>query len=209
MTPAQRLHARTTAKRGAALSPAFATGYERMLMKLAHDKRLLHEIASFEKRAEIKRGLLPDYQPWVDGVLAAAKAPDRDDVFMTALTWLVDIGDLQRAIPLFAYALRHALPMPEQYKRDCATFVVEQAAEAALASITAKAPVDVAALTEIRLMTLEEDMPDEVRAKLEKALGLALGETAGALSHLRAAFKLNPKCGVKKDIERLERRLAS
>ena len=70
-------------------------------------------------------------------------------------------------------------------------------------------------------------MPDQVRAKLHKAMGLHLVRTAtaaddnpetvpagaakaaraAALDHLRRALALNDKCGVKKDIERLEREL--
>ena len=64
------------------------------------------------------------------------------------------------------------------------------------------------------------DMPDEVRAKLCKALGLGLRNSANidsdtpdkdtattALAFLRRALELHARAGVKKDIERLERLL--
>ena len=52
-------------------------------------------------------------------------------------------------------------------------------------------------------------MPDEVRAKLHKAIGygLAASDPAKALDHLRRALQLFANVGVKKDIERLEREL--
>ena len=62
-------------------------------------------------------------------------------------------------------------------------------------------------LTKVRELVANEDMPDEVRAKLHKSIGLALEPTSAedALAALREAYRLHDKCGVKKDIERLER----
>jgi len=58
-------------------------------------------------------------------------------------------------------------------------------------------------------LTESEDMPDEVRAKLHKAIGYALNETdkPAALEHLIRALNLHEKVGVKKDIEVLEREI--
>lgn len=56
-------------------------------------------------------------------------------------------------------------------------------------------------------LTDAEDMPDQVRAKLHKIIGLVLrdsGKPEQALFHLKRAFQLDSRSGVKKDIERLE-----
>ena len=58
-------------------------------------------------------------------------------------------------------------------------------------------------------ITQDKDMPDEVRAKLYKAMGRTYinEDKKLALSHLRRALELNDKAGVKKDIETLEREI--
>ncbi len=70
--------------------------------------------------------------------------------------------------------------------------------------------VDPRLLTETLQPTATADMPDEVRAKLHKITGLFLrdgGDAAGALAHLQRATQLDCQAGVKKEIERLERKL--
>ncbi|MBJ9626084.1 terminase, partial [Burkholderia multivorans] len=70
-------------------------------------------------------------------------------------------------------------------------------------------PIQVEPLLDIEQLTALADMPDEVRAKLHKAIGygLAASHPASALDHLRRALQLFANVGVKKDIERLEREL--
>jgi hypothetical protein len=104
--------------------------------------------------------------------------------------------------------------MPDQYKRDAATVVAEETAQYALRELADnKSNVDAARLATNLEFTLfhtnDFDMPDEVRAKLRKAYGYALRERdpAHALEQLQKALTLDPRCGVKKDIERLERAL--
>ncbi|HCA7964653.1 TPA: hypothetical protein MX474_004959, partial [Escherichia coli] len=66
---------------------------------------------------------------------------------------------------------------------------------------------------DLLLQTLELtdglDMPDQSRARLHKAIGAVLSESnpASALNHLNHALQLDPRCGVKKDKQQLERRL--
>ncbi|WP_251324637.1 P2 family phage major capsid protein [Escherichia coli] len=52
-------------------------------------------------------------------------------------------------------------------------------------------------------------VPDQSRARLHKAIGAVLSERnpASALNHLNHALQLDPRCGVKKDKQQLERRL--
>ena len=188
------------------LAVAEGSAYELMLAKLHADRRDLKNIQSVERKIEHKRKILPDYEPWVDGVLSAA-SPRQDDVVMTVLVWRIDVGDYPGALAIADYALRNRLTLPDQYQRTLGCLLVEEIADAALRAIAAGQPPDVIAVRVIMDMARDEDMPDEVRAKGHKAIGLGLLEAdpPAALAALREAMRLHDKCGVKKEIERLER----
>lgn len=214
-TPAQRHYLRTTAAALAAVDTqadamptATANAYELMLMQLAEHRRRLKQLQSLDRKIDAKRGFLPNYSDWVAGVLESDRG-GQDDVLVTMMVWHIDTGDLASALPIVAYALRHGLTMPDQYQRGIACVAAEEFAEVALKQIAAKQQPDVAALVEVGSLTAEHDMPDEVRAKLHKAIGYALRDTdkATALDQLRLALQRHDKVGVKKDIERLEREL--
>lgn len=185
-----------------------ASAYELMLHKLAEDRRRLKSLHSMEAKAEIKRQILPDYLPWVDGVLQAGNGA-QDAVLMTVMLWMIDAGDYTGALRIAEYALPHKLAMPDQYQRPAAYTLVEEIADAAKRARDGKQPFDIAILQHCQEITEAEDMPDQVRAKLFKELGLLLAETdkTTSLQHLQRATQLHDKVGVKKDIERLEREL--
>lgn len=173
--------------------------------RLLEDRRRLKEIQSVERKVELKQTMLAEYEAWIEGVLAAdTGAPD--DVFMTMLVWFVDVGLHERALVLAEHALRHGMALPDQYKRDVATFVAEEIAEAALRPGATVPPSTLKRLDEI---TGDHDMPDEVRAKVFKALGAALEDTdpINALAAYQRALQLHDRVGVKKDIEKLEVRI--
>jgi len=182
---------------------AVATGsaYELMLAKLAEDKRTLKGIKSLEQKIEVKRQRLPEYVAWVEGVLQADQ-PVQDDVFATIMVWRIDTGDIDGALVMATHMLTHDLKLPEHYQRDLATLVVEQIAECS--SATAAQLLQVGQLTDGR------DMPDEVRAKLHRAIGLSLREEspAQALDHLQRALQLNARLGIKTEITKLQKQLA-
>lgn len=189
-------------------TPAQANQYELMLAKLANDRRRLHEVQSMERKAEVKRELLPDYAPWIQGVLEGNQGV-QDDVLMTVMVWRVDAGDIAGAVQIARYAIQHDLSMPDQYKRTTACLIAEEVADGAIKTIAAGNKVDVASLIDIVGLTQNQDMPDEVRAKLHKAVGYAFMESdkEKALGNLQRALALHEKVGVKKDIEKLEREL--
>ncbi len=222
-SPARNHFLRVTAAMAAKAAQAgnplrYATGHELMLAQLAEHKRQLKQVQSVERKAELKRKLLPEYAAWVRGVLEADTGA-QDEVFMTVMVWLIDAGTFTDALPLAAYAIRHQMAMPDQYQRTTACLIAEEFATMALKAIEAGDRVDVTTLHEVAELVAAEDMPDEVRAKLHKAVGYAcaaLAEVApapesavsrrmDALTHLRRALELHDKCGVKKDIERIER----
>ena len=214
-SPARRHYLRTVAAQAAAagakpdeMPAATANAYELMLRRLAEHRRQLKMIQSIDRKVEAKRAFLADYVDWVTGVLKADRG-GQDDVLVTVLVWLIDTGDLAAAVPLAEYALRHGLTMPDHYQRGIACVVAEEFAEVALKQLQAGQAPDVEALKRAEHLTAEHDMPDEVRAKLFKALGYALRESSPivALGYLDSAVKAHAKVGVKKDIERLEREI--
>ncbi|MWL87168.1 terminase endonuclease subunit [Cupriavidus sp. SW-Y-13] len=221
-SPARDHFLRVTAARTAAAADAanplrHATGHELMLAQLAEHKRALKQIQSIERKADAKRAMLPVYAPWIEGVLEA-DAGIQDEVFMTVMVWHIDVGDFPGALPLARYAIRHHLVMPDQYQRTTACLIAEEYATMTIKASEAGQPVDIEALAEVAEIVQGEDMPDEVRAKLHKALGYASltliddlppdeqqTRRRAALVNLQRALELHSKVGVKKDMERLER----
>jgi hypothetical protein len=199
----ERVLAAQASAEAASSGAGVATGsaYELMLAKLAEDKRALKLIKSLEQKIEVKRQRLPEYLPWIEGVLLADQ-PAQDDVFATVMVWRIDTGDIDGALVMATHMLTHNLKLPEHYQRDLATLMVEQIAECS--SATAQQLLQAGQLTDGR------DMPDEVRAKLHKAIGLALREEspAQALEHLQRALQLNARLGIKTEITKLQKQLA-
>ena len=219
LTPAQQHFHRVMAERRHASrepSQLEMTAYETMLHRLRLDKARLSRVQSNKAKADLKRELLPDYQPWIEGVLAADSGQS-DDVLTTVMIWCCDCGNIAEALRIGQYVLRRKLPMPDQYKRTTATVLVEEICDPILAAFKANpavAPVAADLLEGLRGMTQNEDMPDQVRSKLLKALGYTLRLTdnveslTAAVEYLRQAALLNPKkAGVTRDIELLQRAL--
>jgi len=209
-SPAQRHMMRVSAQEAAQRENSalrHASGYELVLMRLAGDMRTLKGVHSFERKAEIKRGMLPEYAPWVSGVLAEGRGA-QDAVLMTVMVWKLDANDIAGALEIARYALKYGLAMPSHLNRPTGYFLAEDVAIAAERLHTAGEPVAVSLLLETMALTESADMPDKVRAKLHKITGLVLrdeGAALQALEHLKRAMQLDRLAGVKKDIERLER----
>ncbi|WP_275098060.1 phage terminase small subunit [Sedimenticola hydrogenitrophicus] len=209
LTPAKKHFMKTKAASETAAddldSYSDATQYELMLAQLAQHKRQLKAIQSTELKCAKKAEILPEYVPYVEGVIESGSGV-QDDVLMTIMLWRIDAGDIPGAIRIAAYALAHGLRMPDQYKRDLATTLAEEVADNA-ARDPAAIPTDM--LLAVYEMTVERDMPDEVRAKLQKAIGIQLSDTdkPAALDHLKRALQLHDRSGVKKQIEKLEREI--
>lgn len=173
-----------------------------------------HEITlkllkSIKAKIEMKAEFLPEYSAYVDGVLAADTGL-QDQVIMKIMVWRLDVGDLAGALEIGEYALRHDLKMPEQFSRDAATMLLEQASDYILESDdTTREAEFINILAEISLLTTDHDMPDEVRAKANKALGILLQETdvEAAISYLKLALDYDTGSGVKTLLKRLEKAL--
>jgi hypothetical protein len=199
-SPAQRHFERASAAAAAATgapgeSLAGASRYELMLAKLATDRRRLKQLQSVERKVAVKREVLPEYADYVAGALEGGRGA-QDDVLVTVMVWRIDVGDYDGALAIAVYALQHRLTLPDQY-------------EAALIALKAEGgKFDVDRLLQVATLTEASDMPDQVRAKLHKAIGYALqDDPATALPYLRRAVELDDRVGAKKDIERLEKAL--
>lgn len=200
---------------------AVASEYQLMLAALGVDLRRLSEIQSIERKIEAKREMIARYIPWVQGALQS-ETPAQDEIVTTALIWMLDLGRWAEALSLARHVLTHGLALPERYKRNPATLVAEEVAEAGLANPPA---ADAATLLAVQELTAPHDMHDQVRAKLAKAIGLSFQRQAdtfdptaessiaggkpalidAALEWFTRALALDGKVGVKKAIETLER----
>ena len=202
-------------------TPANANQYELMLAKLAEDKRRLSAVQSMEKRAVLKLELLPIYDAWVSGVIEGNQGV-QDDVLMTIMVWHIDAGNLAEAVKIAAYAIKHKLKMPDQYKRSTAVVIAEEIADYYLKAHAANKSLDTDLILTTMSISLNQDMPDEVKAKLHKVLGYAalvnetlvpdfLPDHAARLNYVlenfTRALELNEKVGVKKDIEAVQRNI--
>ncbi|WP_148716697.1 phage terminase small subunit [Chitinolyticbacter meiyuanensis] len=220
-SPSRRHFARAVAAKEAAaagadpMSRADATNYQLQLLQLAEHRRRLKGVMSMEGKAALKRQILPEYADYVAGVLSAGTGA-QDDVLMTVMAWRIDVADFAGALAIAEYAIRYGLAMPDQYQRTAANWIAEEFADMALRAHAAGGLIDHASLIRADELTADKDMPDEVRARLRKAIGLGLAADAlpddvalreQALQYLRRALELHDKVGVKKDIERLEREL--
>jgi hypothetical protein len=214
-----------SAPAAAAPDPASEAGQEYAVLRaVLHDNlRKLQDIESHEARIPVKREFMAHFADWIEGVIAADK-PVQDEVLLTCMVWSIDCGDFAEALAMGRFALKHGLAMPERYNRSVACFLREDIAEAAL-----KDPASVSHehLVELDQLTRDADMPDQAKAKLDKALGRswlakaedfdpsdetgpaggAAGFAQAGFDHLHRALKLNDKAGVKKDIERAEKLL--
>lgn len=228
-TPAQRHRMHRLALQQAELAHAAnahgqttGTAYELQLAQLHQHRLRLKDLQSVEKKVEVKRALLPEYDAYLDGVLQA-RPGTQDDVLTTLLVWHIDAGSYRRALQLAEYALAFKLTPPDSYQRDLATIVQDEVGEA-IANGKLQGPEAVEVAHAAIELTAGADTPDQAKAKLFKAAAWAhLGKTSTndvdvkasslkacklALPLLQRALQLDSRVGVKKDIERLERRLS-
>lgn len=199
--------------------------YAALLEQLGEDLRTLSNIQSVERKIETKAGMIDRYRDWIDGALRAGKdgAAVQDEIVATMLVWSLDLHEWTAALQLGAHVLTHGIEIA-RLRRTAACLIAEEIAEASLKDVAA---VDHGTLIAAQALTDPHDMPDEVRAKLMKAIGRKLmadadafdaedeGAAAGgkpallsaALDALTRARSLDAKVGVAKDIETLGREL--
>lgn len=196
---------------------AGATAYEHQLNQLLQDRLRLKQVQSNQGKAELKRQLLPDYIPYVQGVLVSGKGA-QDEVMTTVMVWRIDAGDYVGALDVADYVLQHQLLMPDRFERTTGCLVAEEIATAALKAQKTGEAFDLSILERTLELTDEHDMPDEARAKLYLATGRATlagvdpdtskpGQIQAGIDLLKRAIDLHSSCGGKKDLESAERLL--
>ena len=199
-------------------SMAGATAYEHQLNQLLQDRLRLKAIQSNEGKAALKLQLLPEYIPYVEGVLQAGNGA-QDDVMTTVMIWRIDVEDYSGALDIGDYVLKHKLIMPDRFERTTGCLVAEEIATAALKAQKANGSFDLAILHRTVELTEDEDMPDQARAKLFLATGRATlngitaeepgqpGQIQAGIDLLKRAIELHDGCGGKKDLDGAERLL--
>ncbi|MBJ9373698.1 phage terminase small subunit [Acinetobacter sp. TGL-Y2] len=200
------------------------SAYEQQLLQLNSDKNRLKNIQSTQNKVELKRQLLPNYKPYIQGVLEI-KPGVQDAVITEMLVWSIDIGDYSFALDLAEYVLEHGLKLPDRFERSEACFITEDIAEGFLKIL--KTDVAISDNDFYQLYRLDDlinneyidpskrDMPDEVKAKLYLALGkanmrfikdeseLAFAYASHAQNFLEKAVKLDDKCGGRTDLNKM------
>lgn len=200
----------TTAGKPTSVKPAARA----LLYKLGADRKRLRSIQSFQTRDQIKRAeILPEYQPYVDGVLAGDSG-EPDEILMQVMVWAFDARALELFDRIARYAVFYSLPMPADFNRAVGAWLSESCAKLVL-SISAERETlptdDFDVLSDLviwlTLETAEQDMHDEIRAKLHHAAGDVMAETVpeAAIGHYETALKYRDKEPVKKKIAALQK----
>ena len=208
LTPIQRDTLRKQAQ--ATVTPVVQAGSDNLSRalryKLSADRSRLKKIMSMQAKAELKRELLPEYAPYVDGLLAAQSI---DSLITQVMIWAFDTADYERFDHLARYALTHKVPMPDGFERSTAAWLAESVAKVMLVE-------DKPTTLQPLLFWLEEwtrayDMHDEVRAKLHRACAetLETTEPQKALEHYERALRFDTHTRVKKKIKALKDILAT
>lgn len=215
-SPARKHYEQVTAAKaaGAATPGEQQRGeqYELHAHALYEARRTLKTIKSVQSKIDKKRELLPEFMPYINGVLSEGNGA-KDDVLMTMMVWCIDVGDFEKALEIGAYAVKHNIETPDQYERDTVSILAEEIAEGVKLQL-AKEDHDADALANVMARAVaivgDADMHDEIKAKVHKYYGYALRaaeDPEGALEQLKQALSLNERIGVKQDIQQLERQL--
>ncbi len=226
MNLARKHYQQHQAKSAAVSAAEFGTmqntnAYEQHLMQLNSDKNRLKNIQSKQNKVELKRQLVPNYKPYLHGILEV-KPGVQDAVVTEMLVWSIDVGEYDFALDLAEYVLEHGLKLPDRFERSEACFITEDIADEFLKVLKTDVSIDITVLERLESLITDEsldkskrDMPDEVKAKLYLALGkaemrLITGEQLVDLVHatrardfLDQACKLDDKCGGRTDLNKM------
>lgn len=189
-------------------SEGFGSNYDMLNLKLVEDRRTLHSIQSILGKIAKKSELLPHYDDWINATLSTGTGKS-DPLLTTLMLWHIDVGNFERGLDIADYALKHRLTMPDNHQRNLATVVAEEVADTAKRLMQAEQPFDEGQVLRASTMTADQDVPDQVRAKLAKIIGELTEEAdpATALASYKMALQHDAKSGVKGSIKRLEKQL--
>ncbi len=183
--------------------------------KLGADRARLKKIQSMQQKAAVKAELLPDYLPYVEGIMAADQA-EPDEIVMQLLVWCFDAGAMEKFETIVRYVLKHdaSASMPGGFKQPTVSWIAESVAKWTLEQLGSQKGISADWLLFViwlESQTADCDMHDQVRAKLSRVCGELL-ETENpekALQHYQTAIAFDKHIRIKKKIKALEQRLAS
>ncbi len=173
-------------------------------LKFFNDWESLAGIQSHAKKNELKAEFLPYYLPWIDGTVAAGVS-GQNDMLVKLMVWALDTHDFDTATRIAEFALLNNMAMPEPFTRDVATVYAEQFASEVIKNIDN--PSEYADILAKAIdITNDNDMPDQVRAKLYRAYGNALkaAKPTDAINAYEKAIKLDEAVGAKSDLSKLK-----
>ena len=217
MTPiqrdTQRKQAELAARTQQVFTPAAANvgNLDRaMRYKLGSDRARLKKIASWQRKAEVKAEIVPEYIAYLDGVMIAGGG---DEILTQVMIWAYDALHIPTFSTLARYALNNGVALPTEFARPLGAWLVESTAKLMLKVIESEIKgLDSPSITELQNLTLwletettNMDMHDEIRAKIHRACGELLFNIAPskALEHFENALKFDSHIRVKKRIKAL------
>lgn len=182
-------------------------GVPNVELRMFNHLNILKEMKSIQERIAKKAEWLPEYLGFIEGCLAVSPAP-QNTTLVHLMIWATDANDFELAVRIAEYVVLNDMVMPEGYTRTTAEFVTEQCAEVFI-NDTELAIANASLIERIISLGDGEQIVDEVRAKIYRALGDALNQAQPmeAVSAYKNALRYNPKAGCKKDLEQLEKRL--
>lgn len=175
-----------------------------LLKQFAVDRNRLATIRSRTSRTTAKRGILENYSEWIGGFNPeAGYTREQESMFTWLLLWNVDVGNWEQAIKMAAFALASGLNAPVEFTRTLAETVTEQLADGI--NRAGEHERYKSLLDSLHELVRDQDMTDQITAKLYKACGLACIETdkERAKAMFIRAIELNPNAGVKRLLKQL------
>jgi len=183
---------------------------------LEEDLKALHEVASLERKAALKRDvLLPKYHDYVERLMDEGKSHELIGYYVV---WAFDAGAIEEALRVAFWCLEHGQELPERFKSPLALFVATQALAWAEAEYDAGRGYEPYLGAVLSAMEAEAwDVPDRIKAGFYRLVGLRAekdGDLASAAANLERSMALGGKVktaldAVRKRLERDEKQLNS
>lgn len=182
-------------------------GVPNVELRMFNHLNILSGLKSVQERIEKKAEWLPEYYGYIDGCLAVSPSA-QNTTLVYLMIWACDANDFELAVRIAEYVVLNDMVMPDDYTRSTAEFITEQCAEVFI-NDDDLAIANASLIERIISLGDGEQMVDQVRAKIYRALGDALNQAQPmeAVSAYKNALRYNPKAGCKKDLEQLEKRL--
>ena len=176
-------------------------------LRLFNHMNELKETKSIQEKIAKKKAWLPEYHGYIEGSLAVSPS-NQNNTLITLMIWAIDAGEYDLGTRIAEYAILNDMVMVEGYSRGIAEFVTEQSASDFIDDADL-AVANASIIQRIIDLGVGEQMVDEARAKIFRALGDALkdAQPVEALNAYKNALRLNSKVGCKKELTALEKLL--